>query len=517
VDYPSGLTDTTLTYDNGGRTTSMADVSGTSSWTYNAANEITDLNTPQGDVDYTYNLAGQILTLVDVGTGTTTNTYDSAGRPATTTDAFGDVSSYTYDSAGRLSRKDNPNGTYEVYAYDSRNRVTSIVTKNSSNAVLQSRVYTFDLASQVTQVVECGVTTDYDYGDIGQLIEESKSTGYVEAYTYDANGNRLTRTVNSVTESYSYDNADKLTGITVGSDARTFTYDAAGRTTGIVRGSGTTAFSYDYESRVTSITKPGMTTNSFSYNGLDTRTSLTDSTGTKTFKRAGVGVTAPVLSDGTANFTPSGEKRGSVKTTFHNALKNGDVQMNSSQAVSASKQFDAFGNELVSSGSWKSQFGYAGKFGYQSDPDSGLKLLGHRYYDSDTGRFLTGDPVKDGRNWYGYCANNPVSHFDADGYRIKQIVGMPKHVDLFWEMIDYLWFFAEEMMNGGDPSLYIALWLLIYGSDEYGIYLQGGIASETDSARGGLTLGMDSDGLQYPTEDGHGRVSLEQVFGSGSV
>lgn len=415
VDYPSGLTDTTLAYDNGGRTTSMSDVSGTSSWAYNAADEITDLNTPQGDVDYTYNLAGQVLTLVDVGTGTTTNTYDSAGRPATTTDAFGDVSTYSYDSAGRLSQKNNPNGTYEVYSYDSRNRVTSIVTKNSSNAVLQSRTYTFDLASQVTQVVEGGVTTTYGYDNIGQLTSESKSSGYSGAYTYDANGNRLTRTVNSVTESYAYDNADKLTGITGGSDARTFTYDAAGRTTGIVRSGGTTAFSYDYESRVTSITKPGMTTNSFSYNGLDTRTSLTDSTGTKTFKRAGVGVTAPVLSDGTANFTPSGEKRGSVKTTFHSALKNDDVQTNSSQAVSASKVFDAFGNELSGSGSWKSQFGYAGGFGYQSDPDSGLKLLGHRYYDSDTGRFLTRDPIMDGSNWYGYCGNNPVTGIDADG------------------------------------------------------------------------------------------------------
>lgn len=293
--------------------------------------------------------------------------------------------------------------------------MTSIVTKNSSGTVLQSRTYTFDLASQVTQVVEGGVTTDYDYDDIGQFVEESKSTGYVGAYTYDANGNRLTRTVNSVTESYSYDTADKLTAITGGSDARTFTYDAAGRTTGIVRGSGTTAFSYDYESRVTSITKPGMTTNSFSYNGLDTRVGLVDSGGSKTFKRAGVGVTAPVLSDGTATFTPSGEKRGSVKMTFHSALKNDDIQTSSSQVVSAAKQFDAFGNELGSSGSWTSQFGYAGKFGYQSDPDSGLKLLGHRYYDSDTGRFLTRDPVKDGRNWYTYCKSNPIVVADPTG------------------------------------------------------------------------------------------------------
>lgn len=137
---------------------------------------------------------------MDSGIGTTTTSYDSAGRPALVTDAFGDISSYSYDSAGRLARKDNPNGTYELYSYDSRNRVSSIVTKDSSNAVLQSRSYTFDAASQVTQVVEGGITTTYGYDAIGQLTSEVKSNGYAGSYTYDANGNRLTRTVNGITE-----------------------------------------------------------------------------------------------------------------------------------------------------------------------------------------------------------------------------------------------------------------------------------------------------------------------------
>ena len=35
-------------------------------------------------------------------------------------------------------------------------------------------------------------------------------------------------------------------------------------------------------------------------------------------------------------------------------------------------------------------------------------LLGHRYYDQSTGRFLSEDPARDGANWYAYCANNPL-------------------------------------------------------------------------------------------------------------
>ncbi|ARU42347.1 hypothetical protein CCB80_14795 [Armatimonadetes bacterium Uphvl-Ar1] len=172
---------------------------------------------------------------------------------------------------------------------------------------------------------------------------------------------------------------------------------------------------------MTSITKPGMVTNTFTYNGLDTRVGMVDSSGSKSFKRNGVYVTDPVLSDGTASFTPSGEVRGGVKTTFHAGLKNDDVQSSASQVIGAAKVFDAFGKELSSTGAWKSQFGYAGKFGYQQDPDSGLKLLGHRYYDSSTGRFLTRDPIKDGRNWYGYCGNSPVSAMDNDGLRVIRI------------------------------------------------------------------------------------------------
>ncbi len=213
------------------------------------------------------------------------------------------------------------NRTYEAYSYDSLSRVSNISTKNSSGAVLQSRGYTFDLASQVTQVVEGAVTTNFGYDNAGQLTSEGKSNGYAAGYTYDGNGNRLSRTVNGIAENYSYDNGDKLLAVTGGNDPRTFAYDAAGRTTGISRSSGTTSFNYDYESRVTQVTRPGMVTNSNSYNGLDTRVAKTDSGGTKTFKRGGVGVTAAVLSDGAASYTPGiSEKRGGASTFYSGGI-----------------------------------------------------------------------------------------------------------------------------------------------------------------------------------------------------
>ncbi len=102
------------------------------------------------------------------------------------------------------------------------------------------------------------------------------------------------------------------------------------------------------------------------------------------------------------------EKRGATSTFYHSDIKNSVEQTSTSQTVSASKQYDAFGNEVSSSGSWQGPFQYGGAFGYHTDTDYGLKHLGARYYDPTTGRFLSRDPIKDGRNWYGYCGGNPL-------------------------------------------------------------------------------------------------------------
>ena len=182
------------------------------------------------------------------------------------------------------------------------------------------------------------------------------------------------------------------------------------------RCSGTTSLAYDYEGRVTGITYPNSSTNSFTYNGLDTRVGKVDSAGTATYKRDGAGVTAPVLSDGSAAYTPGLSQRvSSTSTFFHGGIKNTDTQTNASKSVTATRVYDAFGNVASSTGTWSSPFGYAGPFGYQEDSDSGLKLLGHRYYDSSTGRFLNRDEAMDGRNWFVYTEPNPLRNIDPNG------------------------------------------------------------------------------------------------------
>ena len=142
-----------------------------------------------------------------------------------------------------------------------------------------------------------------------------------------------------------------------------------------------------------------------------------DSTGTQNYVTDGSSPASPVLKDGNAIYTPGvSEHRGSTSKFYHgDALGSTRGITDSSQSVTNSQLFDAFGNTVSRTGTTPTPFGFDGKEQYQSDSDSGLQLLGHRYYDPSIGRFLSQDPIHDGTNWYAYADNNPLVETDATG------------------------------------------------------------------------------------------------------
>lgn len=144
-------------------------------------------------------------------------------------------------------------------------------------------------------------------------------------------------------------------------NVKSFTYAGVGRTTQIATSAYTRNFSYDFESRVTQITGLS-TTNTFTYNGFDTRTKKVDAAGTSNFQRIGAGVTAAVVADGSAAYTPGiSERRSSTTKYMHAGLKNADMQTNSSQTSNGTRRYDAFGLVVGGVGSYGGPFGYAGK------------------------------------------------------------------------------------------------------------------------------------------------------------
>ena len=76
-----------------------------------------------------------------------------------------------------------------------------------------------------------------------------------------------------------------------------------------------------------------------------------------------------------------------------------------------SYDYTAFGVQL-NSAETSNPFRYCGEY-YDKELDS--VYLRNRYYQQTIGRFITEDPVKDGLNWYNYCAGNPVMMIDPSG------------------------------------------------------------------------------------------------------
>ncbi|MFE1308088.1 RHS repeat-associated core domain-containing protein [Streptomyces sp. NPDC058755] len=93
------------------------------------------------------------------------------------------------------------------------------------------------------------------------------------------------------------------------------------------------------------------------------------------------------------------------------------------------RRTDPFGNardaSTSSSSGWVNDKGFVGGTVQKS---TGLTTLGAREYDSDTGRFISADPIVDYTdpqqiNGYAYANNNPVTYNDASGLRLANCVG----------------------------------------------------------------------------------------------
>jgi RHS repeat-associated protein len=87
---------------------------------------------------------------------------------------------------------------------------------------------------------------------------------------------------------------------------------------------------------------------------------------------------------------------------------------NSAGALANTYTYDSFGKLTVSTGSITNPFQYTGR---EFDLETGIYEYRARYYDSNTGRFLSEDPIgaQEGPNLYVYVKNNPINSVDPTG------------------------------------------------------------------------------------------------------
>ncbi|WP_165864609.1 fibronectin type III domain-containing protein [Capsulimonas corticalis] len=118
----------------------------------------------------------------------------------------------------------------------------------------------------------------------------------------------------------------------------------------------------------------------------------------------------------------SSRRDGSVSTLYNfDPQGNPAERMDAQGSTVAEYMFDAYGLRVGTDNSADPYSGFGGEWGYNTDPDTGLELLTHRYYDPAIGSFLTRDPIgyNGGGNLYRYTINNPIIYSDPEGTDIK--------------------------------------------------------------------------------------------------
>ena len=425
---------TEYSYDSKGYLFSVKDSSGTMSFVYDSVGNLTKQTNANGEViEYSYDKLGNV-TLIKTPNTSTKYEYDILGRLSKVTDKNNLVTKYTYDSVGNLIKEEKGNGSYTTYEYDNLYRLKKLVNKKSNGEVISSYEYTTDNRGLRTKVVDnTGKTTDYTYDNAGKLIKEvvteNGKVTLTASYSYDAVGNRLTKTENNITTNYSYDKNNRL----LKEGNISYTYDNAGNLIKKQSTAETTEYAYNLDDKLSSVKKTSgstVTNESYSYNAFGTRIKKVTNGEEERYLVDEYTSYSRVLEEKNKNnnltvtYTYGHElisQNRATSVSFYNrdGLGSTTSLTNASQTVTDTYSYDAFGNLINSTGTTKNNYLFAGE---EKDNTTGYYYLRARYMDTTTGRFTSmdsylgsvDDPVS--LHKYLYANANPVNYIDPSGY-----------------------------------------------------------------------------------------------------
>ncbi len=388
--YPGGATDT-FTYDENGNILTAANAVITYSYGYDAANRMTGATAITGG-----------------NTRAITYAYDNAGNRTSMLTPDNVTTSYVYDDAGRLTSITNNTGAY-AFAYDFGGRRTTLTYPGGATAT-----YTYDANSNLLNV----------------LHARSGATLLQPAYTYDQVNNRITRTDtlptssgNNLQENMTYDNANEQLNI----NTATYTYDANGNRASKTEGTTVTTYTYDDENRLIQVSANGATIATYAYDPFGRRIQKNvDGTITQyLYDNASIILEYNAANQITARYThgpgidePLALQLSSGTYYYHaDGLGSIGAMTNTSGAVVQTYIYDDFGIIKQQTGSIIQPYTYTAR---EYDAETGLYYYRARYYDAKAGRFITRDPISFAGgdvNLYAYVGNNPVNRVDPEGLR----------------------------------------------------------------------------------------------------
>lgn len=357
--------------------------------------------------------------------------YDALNRLTTLLTSKDQVVRLAYDALSRRTQLDLPNGVSAIYSYDTESQLTGLEHR-LGDSVLASFQYTYDRVGNRTTLTELAGQNTFNYDNLSRLMRAVHPQAFnpTETFTYDAVGNRLTSHLSS---SYQYNEANRLT-----QDARfTYSYDADGNlTTKLERAPGrTTTFVYDSENQLTRINFPDGSFTAYAYDGLGRRVQKNVAGTITRYVYDGPNIYLELDGSNTvlARYThgpridqPLIMTRGDQNFYYHpDALGSIQALTDAGGVVVGSYTYDAFGNIVGQTGDLVNPYTYTGR---ELDAESGLYYYRARYYDPQTGRFISEDPIgfAGGINLYAYVLNNPIRHVDPYGLKCDKDAQLEK-------------------------------------------------------------------------------------------
>jgi RHS repeat-associated protein len=441
VGNPTQLTDyngavTSYVYDNLNRLTTIAYPTRSATFAYDPLNNLTRATNENGSVYLSYDNRYRLSTVSDPFYYGVSYNYDAAGNRTKLSLNYSTYASYTYDAvnrltnlkdsanqsfphsydtANRLTSRGAPNGVTSSYAYDGLDRLTAL-THAAGATTLIGNQYQYNDANNISNWTNGSGTHTYGYDLVDRLTSATNSAAPNENYSYDGVGNR---TASHLSVSYSYQPFNKMASAGTGN----YTYDNNGNVLTRTDSLGTTTFSWSEENQLTQVSLPTGLTVNYKYDALGRRIQRTTTAGAN---ERYVYDGNDVLLDLNAGW--------SVATTYLNGpgIDNHLRQTNSVTGVSyfltdhlgstagltdaggnfvEQQAYDSFGN---SAGSTRTRYGYTGR---ERDPDTGLMYYRARWYDPQVGRFISEDPIGlgGGINSFAYVSNNSVNFTDPFG------------------------------------------------------------------------------------------------------
>ena len=331
---------------------------------------------------------------------------------------------FSYDALSRRTQMTRPNGVATNYQYDTLSRMLSVLHQ-AGTSTIDGDAYTLDAAGNRTAKTDylAGVTSNYTYDKIYELTQVTQGTNTTESYSYDPVGNRLS---SLGVASYTYNPSNELTITSTG----TYGYDANGNETSKTDSTGTTNYTWDFENHLKQVTLP---------NSGGTVTFLYDPFGRRIQKVYTTGSNPPTTT--TTNYLYDGDneieqldQNGSIVSRFaqgqnvdeplaesvsgttydyeQDGLGSVTSLTNSAGVLGQTYTYGSFGSTTSSTGGVSNPFRFTGR---EFDSETGLYYYRARYYDSNTGRFLSEDPARSEPSSYSYVSNAPTYWIDPTG------------------------------------------------------------------------------------------------------